>query len=493
MLKKIRIVFSTILILLFIFVFLEIKEIPTLSHLLAITQFIPSLLLFLSDNFSFLATGFLIVLVLTVLFGRVYCSFLCPLGILQDFIIFIKNKIKKPVRKYEFNFKYVRYFILLLTFIFVVFKLNSLTGIFDPYANFGRISANLIKPVFNFFAGIFLNINTEIHHINKILLFYSLLFFVFLILLTIFKNRLYCNTLCPVGALLSIISKISFFKIQINNNCIKCGLCEINCKANCIDVKEGIVDNERCVRCFNCIDNCKKFAINFSYIKINEKEDEQRRNIIKSFLILSLLALFDFLKVNKIFAKEIEYKKKNPLITPPGSKSLKNFNEKCISCHLCVSSCPTRVLTPSVFEYGILCIFQPKMDYSKSYCLYECNICSKVCPTGAIQPLTLNEKKTTQIGIARYIMENCVVVNKETNCGVCNEYCPTKAVKLVPYKNDLFIPSVNKNICIGCGACEFVCPASPYKAIVVEGNKNHLIAQLPGLQKRKRKGQKNDF
>lgn len=187
MLRKIRIIFSTTIILLFIFIFLEIKEIPLLSHLLAITQFIPSLLLFLSDNFNFLAIGFLIVLVLTILFGRVYCSFLCPLGILQDFIIFIKNKIKKPLVKYEFYFKYVHYFILLLTAIFIVFKLNSLTGIFDPYANFGRIAANLIKPFFNFFAGKFLNINTEIHHINKILLFYSLVFFIFLILLSVFK------------------------------------------------------------------------------------------------------------------------------------------------------------------------------------------------------------------------------------------------------------------------------------------------------------------
>jgi ferredoxin len=173
-------------------------------------------------------------------------------------------------------------------------------------------------------------------------------------------------------------------------------------------------------------------------------------------------------------------------VSPPGSKSVDHFTATCTACHLCVSACPSRVLVPSFLEFGFLGIMQPRMDYHAGHCNYECNVCMEICPSGAIQPLNLEEKKTTQLGVAKFIKENCVVYTDNTNCGACSEHCPTKAVNMVPYLNmpakQLVIPKVNPDICIGCGGCEYACPTKPYKAIYVDGNPVHKIARKPEVK-----------
>ncbi len=119
------------------------------------------------------------------------------------------------------------------------------------------------------------------------------------------------------------------------------------------------------------------------------------------------------------------------------------------------------------------------MDYHTSFCNFECTKCTEVCPNKAILPLTKEEKVVTQIGIVRFIKQNCIVFTDETSCGSCSEHCPTQAVKMVPYKGELTIPEVNADICVGCGACEYACPVTPYKAIIVDGHEKHQIAQKP--------------
>jgi len=170
-------------------------------------------------------------------------------------------------------------------------------------------------------------------------------------------------------------------------------------------------------------------------------------------------------------------------VSPPGSISIEHFTEHCTACQLCVSACPSHVLKPSITEYGILGFMQPHMDYHASYCNYECTVCTEVCPTKAIQPLTVEQKKVTQIGRVHFIRENCIVYTDNTACAACNEHCPTQAVKMVPYKGDLNIPQVDTSICIGCGACEHACPARPYRAIYVDGNVVHQLAEKPREEK----------
>lgn len=500
-LKTIRIIISSIIFVLFIFMFLGILPYNfLLSHWLVYFQFIPAFIN-VFFNHSFFIILFLLVL-LTFLFGRIYCSTLCPFGTLQDIFIFLRYKFgKNKFFIQQKNYKVFRYvFVLILLILFFAGNITFLS-IFEPYSNFGRITNEIIKSVAYFINNILASLSQKsgFYFIKKANThgFYPgsfiYAFFVLIVIgiLSFFKGRFFCNTLCPAGAILGIISKFSVFKINISpEKCKSCGLCAGVCKAGCIDYEKQTIDNEMCINCFNCIDLCKKGDLQYTYSIKKDKTNYERRVFINK----TLLGLFMFFITTtpiKLLANSIIIKKKNPIVLPPGANDIKNFNTRCISCHLCVASCPTKVLVPTTSEYGLKNFLQPKMDYMQAYCLYDCNICSRVCPTGAIHPVSVIQKKKIQIGIAKFEMKNCVVYEKETECGMCNEYCPTKAVILRPYKNGLGIPFVRENICIGCGACENVCPAKPNKAIYVEGNEKHKMAAMPrggGRQQRKRTG-----
>jgi ferredoxin len=167
-------------------------------------------------------------------------------------------------------------------------------------------------------------------------------------------------------------------------------------------------------------------------------------------------------------------------IMPPGAKNSGHFNAYCTGCQLCVTKCPMQVLKPAVLEYGISGITQPHLAFSTHvFCTYDCNICTSVCPTGALIKLPMEEKKLTQIGIAKLRLDMCEVITKETDCGACSEHCPTQAVHMIPYKNGLTKPEVTEDLCIGCGGCESICPVRPYQAIYVEGVATQIKAKKP--------------
>lgn len=503
-LKIFRIIISSLIFVLFVALFFG--AVPynfILTHWLVHLQLIPALINSFM-NYSLVLIIF-VLFVLAFVFGRIYCSSLCPFGTLQDIFIFFKYKFAKDKSyKKQKNYWIFRYIFVVM--LFAVFFSGNITflSIFEPYSNFGRIINEIIKPAAYFMNNSISSVlqKLDIYSVKKVdthnfyfgSFIYAAIVLVAIGLLSFFKGRFFCNTLCPAGALLGIISKFSIYKIRVlPEKCSSCGSCAGACKAGCIDYEIHSIDYEMCINCFNCIDACKKGDLKYSYNYFKDKPDETKRDFINK-TITGILTFAIAASPAKLLANSIIIRKKNPIILPPGAQSIENFNTKCISCHLCVASCPTRVLTPTTIEYGIKNFLQPKMNYLQSYCLYGCNICSQVCPTGAIKPVTVEEKKRIQIGIAKFEMKNCVVYEKETDCGMCNEYCPTKAVVLKPYKNGLGIPYIREDICIGCGACENVCPAKPNKAIYVEGNSRHRTAIAPrgGIQKRKRAG-KNEF
>jgi len=504
-LKKFRIIIAIFFFLLVTLFFVDIYElIPNSFYKFFLSfQFFPSLLKIISSLSIFSLIGLTIVFIFTFLFGRVYCSFICPTGVLQDLIIRISKKLKiKRKFKYSKESKVLRYLFFILFLLFIISGTITLVGLFDPYSIYGRISSNIFLPLIT-------NLNNGVNFVLEKFNYYglrpityktfvsyafivALVNFSVLLVFAIFSGRSYCNTICPVGTFLGLISRLSIYKIAINKNlCTSCGKCSVVCKSNCIDFKNKKVDFDRCVVCFNCFGVCDFNGIGFNksiFRKVNIDVDSSINETKREFLLKSFVASGSLLLSSRL-AKAISYNNKNKIllnnipIIPPGASSIEHLNNYCTACHLCVSICPTKVLQPSVLEMGLQGFLQPHLDYSKNYCHYECNKCSQVCPTGAIRPISLEEKKLTQIGVVHFEMKRCIVYTDETSCGSCSEHCPTQAVTMVDYKDGLTIPKVIPDICIGCGACEYACPVRPIKAIYVVGNKIHNKAKPPKMDK----------
>ncbi|MBE0674299.1 MAG: 4Fe-4S binding protein [Bacteroidales bacterium] len=464
-------------------------------------QFVPSLIRFI-DIAAIASAGFIIILVITFLTGRTYCSMICPLGIFQDVISRIGGSLRKKNRRFGYGkpFTIIRYGLLGITLAVTISGGLYLVTLLDPYSIFGRFSTYFFKPVVLFMNNLVAGIlnkqdiysvyKVDIKGITAMAYLIPSAFFFLVAVFSFRKGRLYCNTICPVGTLLGLISKVSLLRIKIEaDTCSKCGRCALACKSSCIDFLNKSVDLSRCVGCFNCISTCPDKAISYGLPVIVAKPKANPDKGKREFTAGILLLLFGITRSTS--GKDVPVPKKASTIKEertlpvclPGATSLEHFNSRCTACSLCVSACPKNVIQPSLLEYGITGIMQPRMDYHKGFCNFECVICTEICPTGALMPLELEAKKLTQLGVAHFIRDNCIVLTEKTDCGACSEHCPTKAVQMVPFEGTLVIPEVSDDICIGCGACEYACPTTPYKAIFVDGNRQHIAARKPENEK----------
>ncbi len=508
-LRRFRIVLALLVLVLITLTFVAIGGginggVAKISHGLLHAQFVPAMLGAVAGSF-----GILIVLVLlTLLFGRVYCSFLCPAGIFQDVVTTVANLFKsKKARRYTYvkPHHWLRYSILTITIAVFILGSSALLLWFDPYSNYGRMADNLFRPAViatnnlgaEFFSDTFYHVSFRTFSIGSIVA--ATIFLVVITIMSTLRGRLYCNTICPVGSLLGLISNYSIFKIKINKTaCTHCRMCEIACKSQCIDSKNESVDASRCVQCYNCTTACKfnAIGITFAYAKkekeaatnapLGDGEASRRRVFITSAGLLGAAAIAHAF-TPKLRKKLMPAALSTKAIAPPGAYSIDNLKQHCTACHACVAKCPSQVIRPALGEYGLDGLLMPVLDYSLSFCNYECTECSNVCPNGALRPLSKEEKVVTQIGKAKFRAKNCIVILDETDCGACDEHCPTKAIKMVPTKNGLFIPKINKDLCIGCGGCEYICPGRPGKAIFVETNAEHQLAQRPTQDKQEEK------
>ena len=488
MLKRIRTILALVF---FIGITLLFLDFTGTAHRwlgwMAKVQFLPAIM-------ALHAIVVIALIVLTLIFGRIYCSIICPLGVFQDVIAWFGKKAKKNRYSYSKALSWLRYTVLGVFIVAFLAGIGSIVQLLAPYSAYGRIATTIFQPLWklcnNGLAAIaehidsyaFYSVDVLVPSIGVVLAI-AIITVLVLIPLAWKNGRTYCNTICPVGTVLSFFARFSWLKINIDEEkCHNCSLCAKNCKAACIDFKNHTIDASRCVVCGDCIGVCNHHALKYDHARLHSKKQEKKTDDCKrSFLIataaLATTAMAQEKKKVDGGLAEIKDKvaptRQTPL-TPPGSLSAKNFAQRCTGCQLCVSECPNQVLRPST---DLLHLMMPTMSYELGYCRPECNRCSEVCPAGAIKPISLEDKASTQIGHAVWIKKICLVLTDGVDCGNCERHCPTGAIEMVPSDPDddesPYVPAVNEERCIGCGACENLCPARPFSAIYVEGHEVH--------------------
>lgn len=494
MLRRIRLIVALVFFILITLLFLDFTgTLHGWFGWLAKIQFLPAVLA--------LNVGVILLwVVLTLVFGRVYCSVICPLGVFQDVVSWFSGRRKK--KKYRFSYSpavsWLRYGVLGVFIIAMIAGIGSVVALLAPYSSYGRIVSNLFALVYQWGNNVlayfaersdsyaFYETSVWLKSLPTFIIAAGT--FVVLVVLAWRNGRTYCNTICPVGTVLGFFSRYSLFRPEIDaEKCTNCSLCSRKCKAACINYKDHRIDYSRCVTCMDCIDSCKHGAISYKY-RFGKKEIKETsetgntNNARRSFLTgMGLVLVSSAVKAQEkkvdgglavILDKKVPARM-TPLV-PPGAKGLRNMRTHCTGCQLCVSVCPNQVLRPST---KLETLMQPEMSYERGYCRPECTKCSEVCPAGAILKLTPADKSATQIGHAVWVEKNCVPLRDKVACGNCARHCPTGAITMVPSDADdadsLKIPVVNVERCIGCGACENLCPARPFSAIYVEGHEQH--------------------
>ena len=502
MLKRIRVTLASVFFIGLTLLFLDFTG--TLHHWLGWlgkVQFLPAVL-------ALNVVVVVALVALTLVFGRIYCSVVCPLGVMQDLFGWLGKRSRKNRYTYSKARQGLRACVFTFFLISLVLGGGVLMQLLAPYSAFGRIVTMLLQPLWMLGNNVLASLaerydsyafySTDVWMRSVPVFAVALLTLVVLAVLAWRNGRTYCNTICPVGTLLSALARFSWFKVRFDaDKCRSCSLCTKNCKAACIDFKSHTVDYTRCVVCGDCLESCKFGALAYSPKRSQNSQQsqpsqqpqnsqssqssQQSQPSRRSFLLATALATTAVLaqekkKVDGGLAGIVGKKApgRNTPIVPPGAQSLKNMQTKCTGCQLCISKCPNGVLRPGTDLWHLM---QPVMDFDRGYCRPECTRCSDVCPAGAIKPIDAVDKSSIQIGHAVVSADHCLSATGEAECGNCARHCPAKAIEMVPTDpaDDLSpaVPAVNEEACIGCGACEYLCPVRPLSAIHVEGHEAH--------------------
>lgn len=436
-----------------------------------------------------------VIVLLTLLLGRVYCSVMCPVGVYQDAVYKLTTigaRKKSHRLGYTKPLNWLRYGVLAVFIVLVAVGLEAFAYLLEPYSIFGRAVSSLASKSLTIAA-------------------VSCLTVLAITLLAVRKGRIWCNTMCPVGSILGLVSRWSIMRPKIDEQaCIGCGSCAKACRALCIDPVGHTVDMSRCVLCFDCLSDCKVGAIDYKPVltfggpaqpkdepkadskaeakadatKTQAPEAESAAPSRRAFIAAGALTFGSLLKSRAQAQGSLAVlrPKQTPVrrtpVVPAGANSVKNFDSKCVACQLCVTACPNKVLRPDTDgKTGLF--LQPVMGFDQGFCRPECTACSQACPAGAITPVTPEQKASISIGHAEVDLRLCVVNTDEVSCGNCARHCPAGAIRMVAQKaadgsdTGRKVPAVITERCIGCGRCEYVCPSRPVSAIYVEGNEVH--------------------
>ncbi len=463
-------------------------------------QFVPALLGTLSGK-AWACCALAALLLLTLIFGRVYCSWLCPLGILQD----AANRLARPrprAAKGRFlrwapNRPWLRAFFALLGFGMLAAGSVGLLTWLDPYSIAARGMAAFVNPALTALAGL---CGAELpapdwQRYAPWAMALAALGLALPLGMAVWRGRLYCNSICPVGAVLGLLARLAPCTPHIDREaCGRCGACLRSCKAQAIDLRAQRVDATRCVGCYNCVSACSRSAMRLrphnpfrrAAAKAGQgrgkeasappspaRVDTTRRALLGlGFASLAIAALPKPPRPKPGTKPAEVADNTSPAAVPPGAQGVERLLTHCTGCGLCIANCPTQVLRPGLLALGLHGFMKPTLDFSRGYCADDCHRCSELCPEGALLPLALAQKQRTQIGLAQYEPSRCVVWKHGVPCAHCvtAARCPTGALEA----QEVNVPFIRDEACRGCGRCPRVCPAGAISMVRVEGREKRL-------------------
>lgn len=400
-----------------------------------------------------------------LLLGRIYCSTACPLGTLQDCLTAVSRR-----RRLGFFYRApsttLRRSVVIVAIVCLALEFPAAAYLADPASAFSRIASYLTLPF----------VRPAAFSVLGAVFAAGTLLVVAWIALT--RGRRLCNTICPVGTVLGELSRYSLFHVDINTDkCTGCGLCVSRCKSECIDPSAHTIDLSRCVVCMDCTAACPNGAITLRRGRHKLQMPLMQPTVAADATVKTLdrrafLAAIAAPASLQAMAGWPSERQLNA-VTPPGTQSRRDYQMRCTGCGICVSACPTGIIKPSVSELGLRKMLHPVLDFSHGACLYDCVKCTDVCPTGALERLTVTEKHRWIIGKARIIASDCIEYSRGEACGICERRCPVRAIRIIPDGHTADdhprrLPTLRFDDCIGCGACAYYCPADPV-AWVIEG------------------------
>lgn len=423
----------------------------------------------------------LVLLLPTLLLGRFFCNWICPYGTLHQFTRFLFGRRDEQWQIDSNRFRslqQLKYIILVAMLLAAAFGSLQI-GLLDPICLFHRSMSTAVLPGINLIFPDTFYVK-QYFHVGAWLIGAILLFFVGM---NVVIPRFFCRTVCPLGAFLGLLSRFSVIRIERDpNKCIDCDACLKNCQG-ASDPHTQLRKSE-CFVCFECIEDCPVDAISFAFMPNKNHEVAGPPLPGRRAAMASLFGVAGYAVARASGASDHNFKKE--VIRPPGSVKEEGFLERCIKCDQCIRVCPTNVLQPTVMEAGLEGFWTPILNMKMGYCELNCTLCGTVCPTGAIQKISIEEKTgrgdfaeqgPIKLGTAFYDHGRCLPWAMETPCVVCEEVCPTspKAIysrEVTIRKRDgsmttLRRPYVDPSLCIGCGICEHECPVKDHAAIRV--------------------------
>ena len=469
----------------------------SISRVVASWQLFPSAeRAFASIVGGFRAGGFtgciaaLAILILSASFGRWYCAALCPLGTLQDIASLLRGK----NRAYRRSNHPARAIAFVVALCLVVLGATGLASWMDPWSLLGRFFTYDLRPIVQ------LARREDIPALSAATVVASGAAMAAALLLSFLSGRWFCGNLCPVGAMLGALNRIAPLRIRLDPSaCLSCGACASVCRASCVDAAGKRIDATRCVYCLACLGACPTKALRYgsdrsrsaraaapaTNVPLQGGSGLSRGQFIAALgggiAAVAVAALPGRAFAARAMGAPRDTGQRDALrpVTPPGSTSLEHLLSLCLACALCVDRCPSKVLQPSLGQLGVRGFMAPRLDHSISYCQFDCTACIDACPSGALEKLSLAQKRLTKIGDATLVRDRCIVFTKKTKCGACAEHCPTGAVRMLVGETGLPEPIFTSSICIGCGACHHACPVRPARAISVSGLAVHALADSP--------------